>query len=172
MTIPEMAEKHGVSKQLVYRKLKTVGLDVSTLMSGKKGVLSVSGERVLEELLTSTGESPSVSVRPSPSRDDVDQLTEKVDQLQSALDEANAALKASNERVRELELSAEVLSVKLVAAESERDFLRASLAREQSEVQHVALLLSAAPARKLTLRERLTGRIRQDQHGQQEPPVE
>lgn len=50
MTLRDVAEKHGVSLQRVYKKISDSGIDVKTLKDQKTGVLTADGEAVINNL--------------------------------------------------------------------------------------------------------------------------
>lgn len=53
MTLHDVASKHGISIQRVYKKIADAGIDVKTLKDGKNGVLTADGEAVINQLFNS-----------------------------------------------------------------------------------------------------------------------
>ena len=146
MTIKQMAEKHKVSPQAIYQRLKKQNVTVESLTDKETGELTPSGEMIIDKLFVKA-EQPNKPNSRAYSKEKEKQIKD--------LHKLNAEL---NERIKALE--AEVLNLK-----ADKEFLSKALEKEQDlHRETVNRLLHAAgqtvPDDRLTWRERLTGRRR------------
>lgn len=148
MTIKQAAAKYNVSPQAIYQRLKKQGVNVNTLMDKETQELSPSGEMILDKLFDK---------KQAPIKAN---STAYAEELKRQISELNAEVSTLKERI--LSLEKESASLK-----DERDFLRTQLDKAQDNQANTLKMLPGpgqtvtdADRRKLTWRERFTGKIK------------
>ena len=111
MTIKEVAQQTGLSHQAIYKRLKARGIKLDDIRDKSTGQLTPQGEAVITELFQVTA-----SIPPEEKKAETPVETE-VEKL--------------NAQVAELTTEVEKLRNQVATLENERDFLRATLEREQ-----------------------------------------
>lgn len=105
MTVREIAQKHGITVQAVYKKLKQAGINLASLKDAS-GKLTEEGARKILDLLEPAPEPP-----PASDPEELNRLSTEVEKLKT--------------EVERLSTQVEMLS-------AERDYLRTALEREQA----------------------------------------
>lgn len=105
MTIKEVAQRHGMTVQAVYKKIKAAGIDITTLKDAETGLFTPEGEKVILSLVESKkpqeGAENSLKQEVERLRADNQRLLEKVEILEQARDDLRAALNAAQILQRE-----------------------------------------------------------------------
>jgi predicted DNA-binding protein YlxM (UPF0122 family) len=117
MTIKEAADKYQVSKQAIYQRLKRNGLTVDSMTDKETGQLTPEAEGILENLF---GENRQLFYKRKFTPSD--------------------EIKALQEQVNSLQTNVEMLTIKLEAAERERDLLKAQVDQAQQTLEQERLL--------------------------------
>lgn len=151
MTIKQMAARHNVSPQAIYQRLKKQGVNVNSLMDKETQELSPEGEMILEKLF------------------DKKTAYYKVNSTAYA-EEQKKQITALNLEISTLKEKIEGLEKELAAVKEDRDFLRSALSKAQDNQSETLKLLPGAQApaagdRRLTWRERFSGKIKSSSKG-------
>lgn len=145
MTIKQYAEKAGVSPQAVYQRLKKNKIRVDSLTEKGSGELSGEGIVILNKLFDPENR------QIKPAKD------EKIEALEQKVAELRAELSTKEERIKHLEEQAESLK-------EDKAFFKQAFEKEQNNFTELKALMPGAQAspagsRKLTWRERFSGKI-------------
>ena len=108
MTIKEVAERTGLTHQAIYKRLKNHGVKLDDIRDKSTGLISPKGEEIIAELF------PASADHKKPAETPVENEVEKL-----------------RNQVAELTTEVEKLRNQVELVENERDFLRATLEREQ-----------------------------------------
>lgn len=147
MTIKQYAQEAGVSPQAVYQRLKKNKIKVESLTEKGSGELSGEGLVILNKLFDPENR------QTKPAKD------EKIEALEQRITDLLAQLSSKDERIKGLEEQNETLK-------EDKAYFKQALEKEQSNLSEIKALLPGAQAspagdRKLTWKERFTGKIRQ-----------
>jgi peptidoglycan hydrolase CwlO-like protein len=152
MTIKQYAAKAGVSPQAVYQRLKKNKIRVESLTEKGSGELSGEGIVILDKLFDPEN-------RPTkPPKD------EMIETLEQKVAELRAELSSKEERIKHLEEQAESLK-------EDKAFFKQAFEKEQNNFAELKNLLpgpgqtATAGGRKLTWRERITGKVNPSSKG-------
>ena len=152
MTIKQYAEKAGVSPQAVYQRLKKNKIKVDSLTEKGSGELSGEGMAILNKLFDPENR------QIKPAKD------EKIEALEQQISELRAQLSSKDERIKSLEEQNKGL-------QDDKDYFKQALDKSQNNLSEIKALLpgaaQASPAgdRKLTWRERFTGKVKSSAKG-------
>lgn len=145
MTIKEYAAKIGVSPQAVYQRVKKNKIKIDTLTERGSGELTGEGIVILDKLFDPENR------QTKPPKDEL------IEALEKQIAELRAEVASKSERVKSLE-------EQTASLKEDKEYFKQALEKEQQNMKEIKALLPA-PAkepearRRLTLRERFTGRI-------------
>ena len=140
MTIKQMAAELKVSPQAVYQKLRNNEIDVKTLTTGKNRDLTSEGEYIVRQLFSEDTPQPVKKDQQAEIEKEVVELRKQVAELL----EKNKELKESNESLRE-----------------DKEYFKKALDKAQDNLSEFkALLPGPTQPRRLTWRERFSGKIK------------
>ena len=150
MTIKKFAAQQGVSPQAVYQRLKTNKIKVETITEKGTGELTGEGLVILIKLFDPENR------QIKPIKD------ERIEALEQQLADARAQLSSKDEQIKSLEKERESLK-------EDKEYFKQALTQAQTNLSDIKALLpgpsqattekAPEPRRKLTLRERFTGRL-------------
>ena len=156
MTIKQYAEEKGISPQAVYQRLKKNKIKVESITEKGTGELTGEGTVILDKLFSTENR------QIKPIKD------EKIEALEKQLSEARAQLSSKDELIKSLEKERDSLK-------EDKDYFKQALNQAQTNLSDIKALLPGpgqqavekAPEarRKLTLRERFTGRLNSSSKG-------
>ncbi len=121
MTIKEVAERTGLTHQAIYKRLKVRGVKLDDIRDKETGQITHDGEAIIAELFPASAASSDSQKEEKPAEKPVENEVEKL-----------------RNQVAELTTEVEKLRNQVATLENERDFLRATLEREQ-QLQGIAL---------------------------------
>ena len=150
MTIKKFAAQQGVSPQAVYQRLKTNKIKVETITEKGTGELTGEGLVILIKLFDPENR------QIKPIKD------ERIEALEQQLAEARAQISSKEEQIKSLEKERDSLK-------DDKEYFKQALTQAQTNLSDIKALLpgpnqptaekNPEPRRKLTLRERFTGRL-------------
>ena len=140
MTVQTAAELYGISKQAIYQRLKSKGIDIRQLKT-KAGDLTEEGERLFEELFDRT------SVISDGEETQQSTLKEKQKQHEASLLQAQKKVDALTSQVDSLQKEVNFLTREVESLRDERDYLRRALDQSQQlQAMTMKQMLPPAPA--------------------------
>ena len=161
MTIKQYAQKAGVSPQAVYQRLKKNKIKVESLTEKGTGELSGEGIVILDKLFDPENR---------PTKPPKDEMIEALEQQIEAL---RVIVSTKEERLKSLEAEA-------AALREDKEYFKQALDKSQNNLAAIKNLLAgpeqpkpeqpkqepaAAESRKLTWRERITGKVNPSSKG-------
>ena len=151
MTIKQYAKQAGVSPQAVYQRLKNNKIKIDSITERGSGELTGEGTAILNKLFNPENR------QIKPIKD------ERIEALEKQLSELRAQLSSKDERIKSLEEQAASLK-------EDKEYFKQALEKEQTNLSEIKALLPgpgkpAAADRKLTWRERFTGKVNSSSKG-------
>ena len=151
MTIKQYAQETGISPQAVYQRLKKNKIKVESLTEKGSGEITGEGMAILNKLFDPENR------QTKPAKD------EKIEALEQQITELRAQLSSKDERIKSLEEKAKGL-------QEDKDYFKQALDKSQNNLSEIKALLPGAQAspagsRKLTWRERFTGKVNPSSKG-------
>ena len=150
MTIKEYAAQHKISPQAVYQRVKKNKIKVEALTEKGSGELTAEGIVILDKLFDPENR------QTKPAKD------ERIEALEQQLLEARALLSSKEEQIKSLERERDSLK-------EDKNYFKQALYQAQTNLSDIKALLPGpgqpatekAPeaGRRLTFRERLSGRL-------------
>lgn len=152
MTVQTAAELYGISKQAIYQRLKTKGIDIRQLKT-KAGDLTEEGERLFEELFDRTSVTSEGEESQQPT------LKEKQKQHEASLLQAQKQVEALTFQVDSLQKEVNFLKREVESVRDERDYLRRALDQSQQLQAMTMRMLPPSPAERRSVFSWLTSRF-------------
>jgi len=145
MTIKEFAKQEGISTQAVYQRLKKNKIRMEAVTEKGTGEITGEGQAILERLFDPKNR------QTKPAKD------ERIEALEQQIAELRAELATKAERVKSLEEQAANLK-------EDKEYFKQALDKAQNNLSEIKALLPGpdekpGTGRKLTWRERFTGKI-------------
>lgn len=148
MTIKQYAAKIGVSPQAVYQRIKKNKIKIESLTEKGTGQLTEEGTVILDKLFDPENR------QTKPIKDEL------IEALEQQVTDLRVLVSTKEERIKSLESEAESLR-------EDKAYFKQALDKAQTNLSEIKALLPGQPAagkapeagRRLTLRERLTGRV-------------
>lgn len=157
MTIKEFSKKMGITPQAVYQKMKNSSIDLNSIKDAKTGELTDEGLEILNNLFSKGGASEGKENAA---------LIDKITALKNELNAERVKSEFLNKRIEELEADRdrwykEAMEQRELVKEAHKSI---AVQAQAVGASNVKLLMESGKVnpRKLTLRERITGRIKQD----------
>ena len=160
MTIKQYAQKAGVSPQAVYQRLKKNKIKVESLTEKGTGELSGEGIAILDKLFDPENR------QTKPPKDEL------IEALEQQIEALRVIVSTKEERLKSLEAEA-------AALREDKEYFKQALDKSQNNLTAIKNLLAgpeqpkpepkpepaAAESRKLTWRERITGKVNPSSKG-------
>lgn len=149
MTISAFAKERGLSNQAVYQRLKVYceqnKVDYELLKPKNSPQLTEEGERVLRILFSGeTGSNKEVTKQALSTASELIEANKQIEALKKQLEEAEKARDALTMQIDQQEKRIQQYTDRVQELETERDFLRGTIAQEQANHQQALAMLQPA----------------------------
>ena len=142
MTIAEIAREYRVSQQAVYQRMKRNSINRADIQQPNSPQLTEEGEQILRSLFNK--DEKQIAKQALSTASELIEANKQIESLKKQLEEAVKAQEALKTEIEQQAQRIQQYADRVQELETERDFLRGTIAQEQANHQQALAMLQPA----------------------------